>query len=60
MGNNERGDRTVKEMSSEKGKEENELEDWHGSRLREQGSGGGERQKISLIVCEVCRSNKPC
>lgn len=34
-----RGDGTVKKMSGEKGKEENEREDWHGSR-----NGGGRKK----------------
>lgn len=59
VGNNERGGKTVKKMSGEKRKEENEREDWHGSGIREQGWVGG-REKKSLIVCVVCRSNKSC
>lgn len=54
VGSNERGEKTAKKMSGEKRKEENEREDWHESRMREQGRvGGGEKKKIINCLCSL-------
>lgn len=55
MGNNERGDETVKKKSCEKGEMSRKI----GMEKYER-TGLGEREKKSLIVPVVCRSNKSC
>lgn len=49
MGNNERGDRTVRKMCSENRKNENE-QDWHG-RMKEEGKGEEREKEIINCVC---------